>query len=405
MVQFLLLLLFPCLNMAQENFLSKAFEPVQFSTYHDIESTNYFNLYSQMLSNPDSFNTFYSPFSPNLFQSMICLYQRYLPIGGNKNRCQFIPSCSRYSYMAIAKLGTFKGLVYSLDRLWRCNINAKGNYDYFGEYLFDPPVVMFLRNNNNQKINDKLHDTTYMSWLLQNKEWDNVYREYLYKEFANPSADNRLKLAKISLNIGNSEKAFSWIKNDSSSDHVLIKSIALYRSSLFNQVMWEIEHYKGHHLVQTPEIAVLWLSAFLQSSTKSFTNTYYKLAVQTITQYVGRDFLSTQIYNLNKSPKSPIISLSLSIVIPGLGQSLNGFIEDGAYALLMVGGFAYLTSRNLILKRYGETLAFGFGFLLTYSANLFAAYHAPERRYEINLRKLLKTLRQIYDPWQPVKVN
>lgn len=44
--------------------------------------------------------------------------------------CRFYPSCSQYTYEAIAKYGLLKGGALGLWRLLRCNPYNKGGFDY-----------------------------------------------------------------------------------------------------------------------------------------------------------------------------------------------------------------------------------------------------------------------------------
>ncbi|MCX6817029.1 MAG: membrane protein insertion efficiency factor YidD [Candidatus Beckwithbacteria bacterium] len=43
--------------------------------------------------------------------------------------CRFIPTCSQYSYEAIAKYGILKGGFLSLKRIIKCHPWSKGGYD------------------------------------------------------------------------------------------------------------------------------------------------------------------------------------------------------------------------------------------------------------------------------------
>ncbi len=61
--------------------------------------------------------------------ALIRLYQltvsRALPSG----ICRFYPSCSHYSYQAIAKHGLLKGTLMAAWRVLRCQPFSKGGYD------------------------------------------------------------------------------------------------------------------------------------------------------------------------------------------------------------------------------------------------------------------------------------
>ncbi|MBN1266602.1 MAG: membrane protein insertion efficiency factor YidD [Anaerolineales bacterium] len=63
------------------------------------------------------------------FLILIRLYQltiaRFIPV----NTCRFYPTCSHYSYEAIAKHGLLKGGLMSIWRVLRCNPFCRGGYD------------------------------------------------------------------------------------------------------------------------------------------------------------------------------------------------------------------------------------------------------------------------------------
>lgn len=59
----------------------------------------------------------------------IAFYQRWIsPL--MPPTCRFHPSCSQYTYEAIAKYGLLKGGGLGLWRLLRCNPYNKGGFDY-----------------------------------------------------------------------------------------------------------------------------------------------------------------------------------------------------------------------------------------------------------------------------------
>jgi len=51
--------------------------------------------------------------------------------------CNFTPSCSNYMFLSIRKYGAVFGIVKGIDRLQRCNLNAR---DYL--YLHYPDYVL-----------------------------------------------------------------------------------------------------------------------------------------------------------------------------------------------------------------------------------------------------------------------
>lgn len=43
--------------------------------------------------------------------------------------CRFTPTCSEYTYQAVEKYGSLKGLYLGLKRILRCHPWSKGGYD------------------------------------------------------------------------------------------------------------------------------------------------------------------------------------------------------------------------------------------------------------------------------------
>lgn len=73
----------------------------------------------------------------NFFLKSIRFYQKYLAVNYAFARvlfltdksCRFLPTCSQYSYEAIARYGIIRGLFLSLKRILRCHPFSKGGYD------------------------------------------------------------------------------------------------------------------------------------------------------------------------------------------------------------------------------------------------------------------------------------
>lgn len=65
--------------------------------------------------------------------SLIRLYQLVISNGLFKlvfiGSCRFQPSCSQYTYQAVEKYGTIRGLSMGLKRLFRCHPFSKGGYN------------------------------------------------------------------------------------------------------------------------------------------------------------------------------------------------------------------------------------------------------------------------------------
>lgn len=58
----------------------------------------------------------------------IRFYQKYIsPL--KRTKCPYIPTCSQYGLEAVEKYGAFKGGLFAVWRILRCNPFSKGGYD------------------------------------------------------------------------------------------------------------------------------------------------------------------------------------------------------------------------------------------------------------------------------------
>jgi putative membrane protein insertion efficiency factor len=57
---------------------------------------------------------------------LIKSYKKYISSG---HYCRMIPTCSEYTYEAVEKYGTVKGLWMGVKRVIRCNPWSKGGVD------------------------------------------------------------------------------------------------------------------------------------------------------------------------------------------------------------------------------------------------------------------------------------
>ncbi len=60
---------------------------------------------------------------------LIRLYQKLISPALPSGTCRFYPSCSHYSYQAIARYGLIKGIPLSVWRVLRCQPFNPGGYD------------------------------------------------------------------------------------------------------------------------------------------------------------------------------------------------------------------------------------------------------------------------------------
>jgi len=57
---------------------------------------------------------------------LLLFYKKYISKGYN---CRFSPTCSEYSYQAVAKYGVLKGLWLGVKRVMKCHPWSKGGTD------------------------------------------------------------------------------------------------------------------------------------------------------------------------------------------------------------------------------------------------------------------------------------
>lgn len=369
------------------------------------DSTEFFkysNYYSSMVLDPKNFNVAPLPYTPNLFQNMIVLYQNNF----SKGSCQFLPSCSRYSYLAIEEFGTIKGITQTFDRLWRCNLDAQGQYPIYKGYLFDPPLKLKLNFQVDTIKKKSENSDDIVSWLIKNKEWDVAYRKILDVEYSESSPKNKLLLAKISLNMGNPQKALDWISENEGQEFSFIKSISNYRLSFFRSSKYGIEQVLREKNNFNETYAVLWLHCYLKDKNSEKDSFILNYLSEKLSNNITLKECLSEIKSCKDSENdSPIFSLIQSMLIPGLGQATNGFITDGIYALVFNGVLAFLTTKNIIDEDYYDAAFWGLGFTFTYSANLVAAYNAPIRRSGVVANNLHNKLNRIFNPYLTIQIG
>lgn len=57
------------------------------------------------------------------------IYQKYISGNFLGNNCRFSPTCSQYTYEAVGKYGTIRGLFLGVKRLLRCHPFSAGGFD------------------------------------------------------------------------------------------------------------------------------------------------------------------------------------------------------------------------------------------------------------------------------------
>lgn len=348
-----------------------------------------------MMDSVEAFNKNPLPFTTNIFQNMISIYQGNL----SKSNCQFTPSCSRYSYLAYDKYGFFNGTVLTLKRLWQCNSEADKYYRHLGIYLYDPPYEP--SSIKTEFISYKKNDADFIPWLIKNKEYDAAYSELIKKEFYKAEYENRMLLSKISFLKADYKKAINWLSEENSKEATFLKARCYYLMDNFKFSRRTLKPILLNDSSFDSSLAGLWLHSLIESPDKDDLGTLAEIFTR-MSNIENNSVLRSDIEDIASDHPSGLASLLYSIPIPGSGQIINGQIEDGIFALIFTSVLGYITFQNIKSEDYLDAAFWGLGFTLTYSANLIAAYNAPARKYRVNLNLIHVELNKLFDPFSEI---
>jgi len=229
--------------------------------------------------------------------------------------CNFVPSCSQFSYDAIEKNGIL-GILMALDRLERCNY---ASWNYAGRYydvryvkgrgykLYDPvikePLIHSIPIAGDREVR------SFADYLYNKGEWKASVLEY-EKEILPEDTE------RVYLRIG---KAY-WMMGDRERARDYLTRVRGDTASLF----------LGLALLEEREVD------------RAF---YYLQGAEAFRKEV--DSLLEGLKCMKK--KNPVIAGVLSSIIPGSGRIYSGFSGDGIFSFLFVMGnlsISYLYHRE-----------------------------------------------------------
>lgn len=330
-------------------------------------------------SAPDSFNRAKLTATPNIFQSAISMYQGI----SKSRRCIFVPSCSRYAYLCFEGMNMHSAMIRTFSRLYRCNISAFNSYPSFGNYLYDSPSESQYNPSPELKLIDNDHTLSYSddygTWLLVNEEWDAAYQHYLEKVHAADSRYARLRLSVAALNLNKLSSVRRWLADDVSPIARCILAISHYRAGAYEEAgSLSSEILMSYAPLQWKRrSAVIYLASYLHAgeepdSTLAATAAH-ELFNPRDTQLMMNEFEG--IYS--NHARWPYAFAS---IVPGLGQTVSGYIYDGLNAfvictLLGLGTYSSFDDGNVA----GGTLFAGI-FLYAYLANMQSALASRDRK-------------------------
>jgi len=374
--------------------ISQNFSLLSKQSFYSIDSDAEYNYhFYRMSDSTEAFNKKPLPFTTNIFQNMIAIYQGNL----SKGNCQFTPSCSRYSYLAYGQYGFFKGSILTLKRLWQCNSEANKYFPNLGIYLYDPPFEP--QNLNYEFINDRKTEKEFIPWLIKNKEYDAAYNELIKKEFFNPTYQNKMLLSRISFLKGEYKKAILWLSEENSKEATVLKAQCYYLLDNFKLSRKTLSPVLFNDISFDSSLTGLWMHSFIESPDNEDSGTLEEIFSK-VSNTEKNNSLKTRIHDEVSNSSSGLVSLICSAAIPGSGQIINGQIEAGIFALIFTSVFGYLTFQTVKSEDYLDAAFFGLGFALTYSANLTAAYYAPIRKHRVNLNLIHLELNKLFDPFK-----
>ena|GEM_PF-4238509 len=344
---------------------------------------------------PEEFNTRPLPYSPDFLQTSIALYQRFL----SHSSCQFIPSCSRYSYLCSEELGYSEAIVRTFERLYRCNPSARTRYPVYAGYLVDLPG--FLRpdfaHTPPEPADAERGRTDYGLWLLDRGEWRAAYDHYLREQFLAARAEHRVRLSLAAINLGDWASAWRWVESDTSGPAGILAALALYRGQRYGSSLERSERVLRNSQGAPLEriAAILVLSATLRLP-EGYDASRIRRALRVLPASSDSALYGREIEDACERPSGwPSATASL---VPGLGQALNGFAQDGLVALGATALLGCAARSSFLSGNSAGGLFFGTLFGYAYAANILAGWSAPDRRQRETRDRLLRSLRAIYDP-------
>ncbi|MBI4726546.1 membrane protein insertion efficiency factor YidD [candidate division TA06 bacterium] len=345
--------------------------------------------YNQFINDPVQFNKRSLPFTQCLLQNFIVLYQRNY----SKSSCQFVPSCSRYSYLSFELYSQPKAVVNTLCRLWRCNGSTAGQYQRLDDFYFDPPLVL-AKHSDEPQGEANVFQPDYINWLINKKEWTLLYQHCTEREYRSPSSSNRLLLTKTALQLRRYDRALLWIKNEDGDTAAVLRAITHFRMGQYGAAKEEIARCPLAGDLKLKGQA-FWLHSFIEQPEKQ--DTLYLVAIARDTSNTHMNHIALRASRLlQERPRWP--SVVSSAIIPGAGQAANGFPTDGLFAFVFVAGTGAAAAHDLRTKNYGGTALWGLGFIFSYASNLVSAAQAPRKRNIRYIRQLHAELNQLYTP-------
>lgn len=339
--------------------------------------------------------------------------------------CTFEPTCSRFALDALRERGTLAGSLLMIDRIQRCHIGA----------VVSPQYLKDMHGKSLDGIHNYLPaDSTRVCRVCSSVAITGILHDYLRPipseyEFA----EYLFSLGEFS---GAADEYYRHCTGQESYRDTLLYNSALCRflagqdtaalfltaechkdapGTLHDQkvlLLTSIIHYTTHHYRSVRRI--LHNQVFSSDSLRQLATILVRLSHAGEYNWSKCDtsksdrITDTVLKNINTAiseyateaaalpRRNPMLSSTLSAVIPGAGKVYSGNAIDGFFSFLSViaplalGGWSYYTSREVTLSNAGLVT---FSFIL-YSANIYGSWFAAQRYNSYRQREHYESFRQ-----------
>jgi hypothetical protein len=237
----------------------------------------------------------------------------------------------------------------------------------------------------------------YGEWLLRRRAWRPAHDHFLLQEYRAPSARNRLALGLTCLNTGEPDEAYQWVRGDSGAAAAAMASLAFYRSGRLEDARaaarTALNGPRG--AVPTRAAAVVTLCSLLWSEDED--PAYERRSALRV--LYSEDESDVQASSMDARGARPAAWPSaVASVVPGLGQTVNGYATDGLSALVACSLLGLATVSAADDGNTAGAACFGIMFGYAYTANILAGGAAPGRRWEDSGRVMERVFSVRFDP-------
>jgi putative component of membrane protein insertase Oxa1/YidC/SpoIIIJ protein YidD len=287
------------------------------------------------------------------------------PIKAPVSKCQFYPSCSKFSKSSIEKFGFIPGILMTADRLIRCSGGHLKNslYPEYNNLLYDPPEENFIfaheknrknesttLDNKNSIVKFENNNFGFAKYLFNERNYDlsilELKRISFFTEDTTIKKKTNLLIALNCLQKNHFDCARNNIENltfslDVDFDILVINFLINDSEGAYNYN----ENYLKNNLHQSKNkkhiIQKFLVYNFLKSEKiESAINSYRLIQKYENFENINKNLDFIDDFK-NLSLKSPAFAGIISALIPGSGYIYSGELKEGFSALIINGLLAW----------------------------------------------------------------